>query len=181
MMHKIDAMVLLEVVDPATGGQVKDGEAGEIVITSLYHTDTPLIRCRTRDRAIWHEHRYCSCGRPFAGVEVASIGRLDDMKKVKGVNIWPQAVDDVMFADPAVDEYQVVLTSDDRTADIATVRVMAKGLNTADEGVQWRGRLADSLQKRIGIRFKIEQVAEGGLARSEYKAKRWLDQRAHAR
>jgi phenylacetate-coenzyme A ligase PaaK-like adenylate-forming protein len=46
---------------------------------------------------------------------------------------------------------------------------------------QWQGRLADSLQKRIGIRFKIEAVPLGGLARSEYKAKRWLDQRVHAR
>jgi phenylacetate-CoA ligase len=176
-------MVLLEVVDPATGRQVKDGETGEIVITSLYHTDTPLVRCRTRDRAIWHEHRYCSCGRPFAGVEVASIGRLDDMKKVKGVNIWPAAVDDVMFADPAVDEYQVVLTSDERAADVATVRVMPKQTTEAEGGPpkQWQERLADSLQKRIGIRFKIETVPQGGLARSEYKAKRWLDQRVHAR
>ena len=183
MMHNIDSMVLLEVVDPATGRQVKDGETGEIVITSLYHTDTPLVRCRTRDRAIWHEHRYCSCGRPFAGVEVASIGRLDDMKKVKGVNIWPQAVDDVMFADPAVDEYQVVLTSDERTADVATVRVMPKQVTEAGDSPakHWQERLADSLQKRIGIRFKIETVPPGGLARSEYKAKRWLDQRAHAR
>jgi phenylacetate-CoA ligase len=181
MMHNIDSMMLLEVVDPATGRQVKDGEAGEIVITSLYRTDTPLIRCRTRDRAIWHEHRYCSCGRPFAGVEVASIGRLDDMKKVKGVNIWPQAVDDVMFADPSVDEYQVVLTSDERTADVATVRVMVKDSRPQEQMQQWQDRLADILQRRIGIRFRIEPVPQGGLARSEYKAKRWLDQRAHAR
>jgi phenylacetate-CoA ligase len=181
MMHNIDSMVFLEVVDPSTGRQVRDGEAGEIVITSLYHTDTPLVRCRTRDRAVWHEHRYCSCGRPFAGVEVASISRLDDMKKVKGVNIWPQAVDDVMFADPSVDEYQVVLSSDERTADVAMVRVMPKKLSPDGMAAQWLEQLGDSLQRRIGIHFRIELVAPGGLARSEYKAKRWLDQRAHAR
>jgi phenylacetate-CoA ligase len=179
MMHNIDPMVLLEVVDPATGRQVKDGETGEIVITSLYHTDTPLIRCRTRDRGVWREHRYCSCGRPFAGVEVASIGRLDDMKKVKGVNIWPQAVDDVLFADAGVDEYQVVLTSDEGAADVATVRVMLKDLQPAEQ--HWQDRLGESLQKRIGIRFRVELVPRGGLARSEYKAKRWLDQRVHVR
>ena len=181
MMHNIDPMVLTEVIDPATGHHVKDGEAGEIIITSLYHTDTPLIRCRTRDRGIWHEHRYCSCGRPFAGVEVASISRLDDMKKVKGVNIWPQAVDDALFADADVDEYQVVLVSDDQEADVATIRVMPKKLRPQEDEQRWQHQLGEHLQRRIGIRFRLEVVAPGSLARSEYKAKRWLDERVHAR
>jgi phenylacetate-CoA ligase len=180
MLHNIDPMVLTEVIDPATGRHVRDGEAGEIVVTSLYHTDTPLIRCRTRDRGIWHEPGYCRCGRPFSGIEVASISRLDDMKKVKGVNIWPQAVDDVLFAEPEVDEYQVVLTSDDRSADIATLRVMPKHGLSAEDARHWQRRLAEALNKRIGISFDVEILAPEALARSEYKAKRWQDERAHA-
>lgn len=181
MLHNIDPMVLVEVIDPKTGRHVRDGEAGEIVVTSLYHTDTPLIRCRTRDRGVWHEPSYCRCGRAFGGVEVASISRLDDMKKVKGVNIWPQAVDDVMFAEPMVDEYQVVLASDSRNADIATVRVMPKKALAGEEVSNWRRYLADSLRKRIGITFAVEVLPPGALARSEYKAKRWQDDRSHAR
>jgi phenylacetate-CoA ligase len=180
MLHNIDPMVLAEVIDPKTGRHVRDGEAGEIIVTSLYHTDTPLIRCRTRDRGVWHEPRYCTCGRPFSGVEVASISRLDDMKKVKGVNIWPQAVDDVLFAEALVDEYQVLLASDSSDADVATVRVMPKRALGEEDASRWHRHLTESLSRRIGITFGIEILAPGGLARSEYKAKRWQDERGHA-
>jgi phenylacetate-CoA ligase len=180
MLHNIESMVLTEVIDPATGEPVRDGEVGEIVVTSLYHTETPLIRCRTRDRGVWHEPGYCSCGRPFAGLEVASISRLDDMKKVKGVNIWPQAVDDLLFADADVDEYQVILTSDARDADVATLRVMPKRSLSSEDAGQWQRHLSEKINKRIGITFLVEVLAPGSLARSEYKAKRWQDERSHA-
>ncbi|MSP83095.1 MAG: phenylacetate--CoA ligase family protein [Alphaproteobacteria bacterium] len=181
MLHNIDSMVLTEVIDPATGRHVQDGEAGEIVITSLYHTDTPLVRCRTRDRGVFRSHASCACGRPFSGVEVASISRLDDMKKVKGVNIWPQAVDDVVFADAIVDEYQVVLTSDDSHADVGTLRVMPKRPLSVEEIGGLRGHLAEAVQRKVGIQFLVDVLKPGALARSEYKARRWLDQRVHVR
>lgn len=181
MLHNIDPLVLVEVVDPQNGKQVKDGESGEIIVTSLYHTDTPLIRCRMRDRGVWHDARYCSCGRPFAGIETASIGRFDDMKKVKGVNIWPQAVDGVLFADSLVDEYQVVLTSDRNEADVATLRVMPKRLLSAEDADGWRKDLATRVRARIGIQFAVEVLEPGAIGRSEYKAKRWLDERSHAK
>ncbi|MFQ6024114.1 MAG: phenylacetate--CoA ligase family protein [Acidiferrobacterales bacterium] len=179
MLHNIDPYVLAEVVDPNTGRHVKDGEEGEIVVTSLYHLDTPLIRCRMRDRAVWHEPAYCPCGRPFSGVEVTSIGRLDDMKKVKGVNIWPQAVDDLLFAQKQIDEYQVVLTSDAQEADVATIKVMPKQRLPAEEAGRFSEHLVDSLRERVGIRFAVEIVAPGTLSRSEYKARRWIDKRLH--
>jgi phenylacetate-CoA ligase len=181
MLHNIDPMVFLEVIDPKTGKHARDGEAGEIIVTSLYHTETPLIRCRTRDRGVWHESGYCSCGRAFSGIEVASISRMDDMKKVKGINIWPQAVDDVLFAEALVDEYQVLLTSDALDADVATVRVMPKQTLTTEDAGNWQRHLAESLNKRIGIKFGVEILTPGSLARSEYKAKRWQDERSHAR
>jgi phenylacetate-CoA ligase len=181
MLHNIDSMVLAEVVDPATGEHARDGEAGEIVITSLYHLDTPLVRCRTRDRAVFRSHASCPCGRPFGGVEVASISRLDDMKKVKGVNIWPQAVDDVLFADADVDDYQVVLASDEGDADVGTLRVMPRRPLSEAESGGLRGRLAAAVQRKVGIRFEVDVLEPGALARSEYKARRWLDRRVHAR
>ena len=150
-------------------------------MTSLYHTDTPLIRCRTRDRGMWHEPSYCSCGRAFSGIEVASISRMDDMKKVKGINIWPQAVDDVLFAEALVEEYQVLLTSNTLDADVAIVRVMPKQTLTTEDAGNWQRHLAESLNKRIGIKFEVEILPPGSLARSEYKAKRWRDDRSHAR
>ena len=173
-VHNIDPYHLVEVIDPRTGRHVRHGEEGEIVFTSLYRTDTPAIRIRLRDRAIWHEPGACRCGRPFTGLEMCSIGRLDDMKKVKGVNIWPQAVDDVMFAVDEVDEYQVVLTSDATEADVATVKLMPK---SGVRGEALPPRVASSLRERIGIRFRVEVVPPGTLRHSEYKARRWIDER----
>ena len=173
-LHNTDPFHIVEVVDTETGRHVGHGEEGEIVITSLYRTDTPAIRIRLRDRAIWHEPGSCRCGRPFSGLEMCSIGRIDDMKKVKGVNIWPQAVDDAMFAVDEVDEYQVVLTSDTTEADIATVKVMPKQ-GTLDS--ELLARVASSLRRRIGINFLVEMTPPGSLQHSEFKARRWIDER----
>lgn len=173
-MHNIDPYHLAEVIDPQSGRQVRHGEEGEIVFTSLYRTDTPAIRIRLRDRAIWHEPGACRCGRPFTGLEMCSIGRVDDMKKVKGVNIWPQAVDDAMFALDEVDEYQVLLTSDSTEADVATVKLMPKVDVRREDLLQ---RVASNLRERIGINFQVELVAPGSLQHSEYKARRWIDER----
>ena len=102
------------------------------------------------------------------------------MKKVKGVNIWPQAVDTVMFAEQHVDEYQVHLRSGDTGADIAIMRVMPKTALSAGEAEAWTAAMVEKLKARIGISFNIELVDAGAIERSEYKAKRWLDGRLHA-
>ena len=173
-LHNIDPHHIAEVVNPETGRHVQHGEEGELVITSLYRTDTPAIRIRLRDRAVWHEPGSCRCGRPFSGLEMCSIGRIDDMKKVKGVNIWPQAVDDAMFALKEVDEYLVLLTSDAGEADVATVKVMPRDGRGESDLSQ---RVATSLHDRIGINFVVEMVPAGTLQHSEYKARRWIDDR----
>lgn len=180
MLHNIESQMLVEVIDPATGHQVRDGEEGELVVTSLYRTTSPLIRCRMGDRAIYHEAAYCGCARPFAGVEVSSISRMDDMRKVKGVNIWPQAVDDVVFAFAEVREYQVVLTSSAQGQDIATALIMPHHdlpSDTAAAGL--RTALSDQLRHQTGIGFAVELVDPGTLQVAEVKARRWVDERDH--
>jgi phenylacetate-CoA ligase len=172
LLHNLDPFVFLEVIDPATGDPVEDGEFGEMVVTSLYHVDNPVIRCRLHDGGVWHRAEYCSCGRPFAGVAVASIGRTDDVKKVKGVIVYPQAVDDVMFSFGEVDEYRVTLTSDESMADRVAVEVMTK----SRVGDEFRTAVAEALRLKIGLHCSVECVAE--LPRSEYKARRWIDERA---
>jgi len=179
LLHNIDPCVLFEVVDPETGRHVADGEQGEIILTSLYHTDTPLIRCRMRDTAVFHEGRYCACGRPYRGILIGSIGRSDDMHRVKGVNIWPQAVDDLLFSIPEIDEYMVILTTSSTGADIATVQVMPKS-EMAESGA-FAETVAARLRERVGVRFEIRLVPSGTLQRSEYKARRWRDERAYKR
>ena len=179
MLHNIDPYFLLEVIDLDSGRQVADGEAGEVVLTSLFHTEVPMIRCAMGDRAVYHDPGYCDCGRPFCGIEIGTISRIDDRQKVKGINIWPQALDDVLFHAPQIDEYQVVLTSSENEADVATLRLMPIP-NLADEELRHCAEdLARKLRSRIGIGFDIELLEPGTLARSEYKARRWVDERIH--
>ena len=176
-LHNTDLYHIVEVLNPETGRHVEHGEEGEIYMTSLYRTDTPAIRVRMRDRAIWHEPGSCPCERPYSGAEMCSIGRIDDVKKVKGVNIWPQAVDDLVFGIDEVDEYQVVLTSSDTEADMATVRVMLGTTLSDRKASDVSDRVATELRRRIGISFTVEILEPGSLERSEYKARRWIDQR----
>ncbi len=178
MLHNIDPGFFLEVLDPETGRQVKDGERGELVVTSLIHPDFPLIRYAMGDAAVYHTPNYCSCGRPFCGIELATVGRIDDMKKIKGINVWPDAVDEALFVHGGVDEYQVVLSRDATQSDVATVRLMAKPELDAGavEALCEKARCA--LREKIGIRFEVVSVPQGGIARSEYKARRWIDQRS---
>lgn len=177
MLHNIDPGFFLEVLDPETGRQVKDGERGELVVTSLIHPDFPLIRYAMGDAAVYRTPAYCPCGRPFFGIELATIGRIDDMKKIKGVNVWPDAVDEALFVHGGIDEYQVVLTRDSRQSDVATVRVMPKPELDAGSVERLCEKARGSLRQKIGINFEVVSVPQGEIARSEYKARRWIDRR----
>ena len=176
ILHNLDPFIFMEVIDPETGAQVADGEFGELVFTSLYHVDNPVVRCRVRDGGVYRSSEYCACGRPFSGIEVGSVGRTDDVKKVKGVNIFPQAVDDQLYSIPLVDEYEIVLTSNAELSDVATARVMPKQSLTDDERLTLCDTVRNMLKKTTGIHFDCELV--DALERSEYKARRWKDERA---
>jgi phenylacetate-CoA ligase len=173
LLHNLDPWVLLEVVDPDTGQHVAAGEVGELVVTSLYHFDTPVVRCRLKDQGVYQPAAYCGCGRPFGGVQVASIGRTDDVIKIKGVNVFPEAVDDLLYSLDEVDEYQVTVTSSDTDTDVATIAVMPR--NELPEPAGFVSDVTALLRERIGISFVVE-LSEG-LPRSEYKARRWHDRR----
>lgn len=179
VIHNIDPYVLQEVIDPDTGRHVAAGESGELIVTVLYRVDAPIIRCRMGDMAVYRPPGSCPCGRPFAGVEVASIGRTDDMRKIKGINVWPQAVDDVVFEHDALAEYQVVLSSGPRGSDVATLRAMPKDGVPPDQTDALIDALTRAVQRRIGIRFDVELVTPGTFAHSDWKARRWVDEREH--
>lgn len=175
VLYNIDPFVLLEVLDTTTGRPVADGEYGELVVTSLYHFDNPVIRNRLRDGAVFRRGGARGSRRAFSGVEVASISRTDDVKKIKGINVFPQAIDDLLFQLPEVEEYRVVLTSSKDLTDVVTVKIMPKKSNPPEADELFVEQVANSLRKKIGIRINVELVPE--LPRSEYKARRWSDER----
>jgi phenylacetate-CoA ligase len=179
MLHNIDPHVLLEVIDPQTGAHVRAGEVGDLVLTDLYRIDAPIIRCRTGDRGVYRPPGSCACGRPFGGVEVATVGRVDDMRKIKGVNVWPLAIESVVFEYNAVADYQVVLSSGAGGQDVATLRIEPSQQLEGSCAEVLSERLAGAVERRAGIRFEIEIVDPSTVARDDWKAKRWIDSRDH--
>jgi len=82
-----------------------------------------------------------------------------------------------MFGEPQVDEYEILLTTDAGAADVATARIMPKSVLAADQQAAFAQSITDALRRRIGIGFAVEVVAPGTLQHSEYKARRWKDER----
>lgn len=178
ILYNMDQFVLLEVLDPVTHLPVADGEFGELVVTSLYHLDNPVIRNRLRDGGVFRKGGYLKGSRSFDGVEVASIGRLDDVKKVKGINLYPQAVDDLVFSMPEVEQYEVVITSTPSFADEIALRVQMKPEFHASASSPLQTRLSAAIKERMGINFKIEFASD--IPVNDYKARRWKDLRVRS-
>ena len=171
-MHYWDDYVYIEIVDPKTGEPVPDGETGEIVITTLQKEGAPLIRYRTHDlsRKIPGE---CKCGCKYPRIDTI-IGRTDDMIKVKGVNIFPSQVDELLKdIEGASSEFQIMI---DHMfgKDIMTVFVEAQpGVNKfllTDE-------IKDAFKSKIGMTPEVKPVEIGDLPRSEKKSTRVFDNR----
>lgn len=172
-MHYYDDYLYFEIIDPKTGKVLPDGELGELVITTLQKEGAPLIRYRTHDltRILTGE---CPCGRSYPRIDVI-LGRTDDMVKVKGVNIFPGQIDDLLKTLPAASsEYQVFIEHADGKDQITVF------VETAAEGAekkQLETQMKEAFKAKIGITIHAKAVAIGDLPRSEKKSTRIYDYR----
>ncbi|MED9892104.1 phenylacetate--CoA ligase [Ruminococcus champanellensis] len=171
-MHVWTDYLYFEVVDPKTGKNVPDGEIGELVITTLHKQGAPLIRYRTHDltRVIPGE---CPCGSPFPRIDTI-LGRTDDMVKVKGVNIFPSQIEELLTGiEGASSEYQFMLDHVNGK-DICTLFVEANdGANRYELEIE----LQNAFKSKIGISVNVKPVSIGELPRSEKKSTRVFDNR----
>ena len=172
-MHVWDDYCYFEIVDPKTGKVFPDGEIGELVITTLRKEGAPLVRYRTHDlsRIIPGE---CECGSPFPRIDTL-IGRTDDMVKVKGVNIFPAQIEEIIkFTDGASSEYQVMIDHLEGK-DIMTV------FFETDASVEDREQIERNMESifkgKLGMTPNAKAVAIGELPRSEKKTQRIFDNR----
>ncbi len=171
-MHYFDDFVYFEVVDPKTGKVLPDGSLGELVITTLRKQGAPLIRYRTHDltRILPGD---CPCGRKYPRIDVI-LGRTDDMVKVKGVNIFPSQIDELLSSIPgASSEYQFMLDHLNGK-DICTLFVeIEPGTDRERLGKEIQG----AFKAKIGILTHVKPVGIGDLPRSEKKSTRVFDNR----
>ena len=145
-------------------------------MTSFGRGAIPLLRYRTGDLVCKVPASTCTCGRVFDIYEGGILGRVDDMKIIRGTNVYPRAIEAIVREYSEVDEFQTVITREG-VRDEITLRVELKTDATSD----WDG-LSETLHKRLalaheGLNFRIERAGEGELPRFELKAKRTIDKR----
>jgi phenylacetate-CoA ligase len=172
-MHYFDDYLYFEIIDPKTGENLPDGQLGELVITTLQKEGAPLIRYRTHDLTRIIPGK-CACGRSYPRIDVI-LGRTDDMVKVKGVNIFPGQIDDILKeVEGASSEYQVFIDHPD-AKDIMTVFVETELVDK--EKKAFEKSLQEHFKTRIGVTIIPKAVGVGDLPRSEKKSTRIFDYR----
>ena len=173
-IHYWDDYIYIEIINPETGEPVPDGEDGEIVITTLVKEGAPLIRFRTHDLSRIIPEK-CSCGSKFPRIDIIK-GRSDDMFKVRGVNMFPAQVEEILSkVEGASSEYSVTIArDDDNNRDVMLLTVEGDGNYSFDEITK---KILDLFKSMIGMTPKVIVVPIGTLPRSEKKTKRVTDLR----
>ncbi|MDB6065462.1 MAG: phenylacetate--CoA ligase family protein [Pedosphaera sp.] len=170
VLHVIESAYYAEVIDPGSGKSVESGQTGELVLTTLGRTGSPLLRYRTGD-LVKADARHCACGRNELALIGGILGRTDDMIVVRGVNIYPSAVDEIVRATDDVFEYQVQVSTIHALTELSLHIEPKPGCGDVAGLV---GKLERSFQTQFALRIPVTSVPIGTLPRFEMKAKRWV-------
>ena len=176
-MHVNEDHFIAEIIDPKTGEVLPEGEKGELVFTCITKEAFPMIRYRTKDICVLSREK-CSCGRTH--VKMAKpMGRSDDMLIVKGVNVFPSQIEEVLLAKGLTSNYQIIVDRE-KTSDTIEVRVeMTPELfsDKINELSKIEREVNDALKSMIGISALVRIVEPKSIVRSEGKAVRVIDRR----
>ncbi|MBV9365181.1 MAG: phenylacetate--CoA ligase [Solirubrobacterales bacterium] len=171
-LHVNEDHFIVEVIDPEDGRPVDAGEVGELVFTSLTKEALPLIRYRTGDLGAVSEHP-CSCGRTSARL-IQLGGRRDDMMIIRGVNLYPSHVEQILTSvDGVAPHWQLIL---ERPGPMDELTLQCEPAAGAD-AQELRGRLEELLKEATGVRIAVSVLEAGAVPRSEGKAVRVVDRR----
>lgn len=168
-LHVLEPAYRPEILDPVTLTPVAPGERGELVLTNLFRTGSPLIRYRTGDLVQAPRTGMCACGRASMALEGGIVGRADDMVVIRGVNIYPSAVDEVVRRSGGIAEYRVVQTVRHSLPELEVEVEPQPGANPAVV----REALSQEFQLTFSMRVPVTVVPIGSLPRFEMKARRW--------
>jgi len=167
---------ILEILDPDTLRPVREGEVGEMVYTTLRKEGAPLIRYRSRDltRAI---SGVCPCGSPLPRHD-RIVGRSDDMFIVRGVNIYPSHIDEILSRQKGIgSEFQIHLDHYEDGKDYMVLKVERDNAGKPEEDAMLAARIERAIRKETLVSGKVEIVDYQALPRTERKAKRVFDHR----
>jgi phenylacetate-CoA ligase len=169
-LHVLEPAYHAEILDPRTLQPVPPGGCGELVLTNLFRTGSPLLRYRTGDLVQAPHRGICACGRASIQLEGGILGRADDMVVVRGVNIYPSAVDEIVRRCGGVAEYRVVQTVRHALPELEVEVEPQPGTNP----LEVREALSREFQLAFSMRVPVTLLPGGSLPRFEMKARRWV-------
>ncbi|MCH8963503.1 MAG: AMP-binding protein [Planctomycetes bacterium] len=167
--HVMENEFIAEVVEPGSGTALPDGQVGELVLTNLGRSAMPLIRYRTGDRVVLQRGR-CACGRSFARIEGGVLGRVDDMLIIRGNNVFPHTIEDLLREFPEVAEFRITVR---QPGALAELRIEVEPLPDAATG-NLTERIRSVFVDRLHFKPTVNLVNPGCLPRFEMKAGRFV-------
>jgi phenylacetate-CoA ligase len=178
-MHIFSDVFYPEIIDPDTGKDVKPGQTGELVITTLTKQAIPLIRYRTRD-LVSINYECCKCGRTSPRISKV-LGRTDDMIVVRGINVFPSQIEAVLLSVEGIQpHYQLIVDRSASFLDELEILVEVEQSIFSDEIKKLQlleHKIRKEIESVLGVGAKVRLVEPKTIARSEGKAKRVIDKR----
>ncbi|HTL57447.1 MAG TPA: AMP-binding protein [Candidatus Limnocylindrales bacterium] len=170
LLHVLELAYLPEILDPRAEAPVLPRETGELVLTTLDRLGSPLIRYRTGDLVKPRPRSVCACGRCELALEGGILGRSDDMVVVRGVNIYPSLIEEIVRGCTAVAEYRVQVDCRQPMAELSLE------VETVDAGVasSLKNQLEEAFHTTLHLRIPVRVLPPGSLPRFEMKAQRWI-------
>ena len=176
-MHINEDFFIPEIIDPITGEVLPEGEKGELVITCIKKEGIPLIRYRTKDITRLN-YQPCKCGRTFVRMENLS-GRSDDMLKIRGVNVFPGQIEEVILSFNELGPHYEIVVEREGYSDNLTIRVeLAKATDSFKDLESLTKSIKNKLRIVLGLDAKVKLESPNTLQRFEGKAKRIRDLRS---
>jgi phenylacetate-CoA ligase len=170
-LHVNELEFIAEVLEPETGRPVEAGEVGELTLTNLGRWGSPVLRYRSGDR-VRVAAEPCPCGRTFVRLEGGILGRVDDMLTVRGINVFPSALEGIVRRFAVVDEFQIEVF---RRGALDEVRVLLEIDGSGGSAVtvpETVSGVAEAIRRDLGIRIEVAAVPARTLPRYELKARR---------
>ena len=178
VLHLGENLCFFEVLDYDTQEPVGPGDFGELVVTTFGREASPLIRFRMGDRVRLVESSRCPSGRTLMALEAGNISRFDDMLKIKASNVYPSAVDEVIFSRPECEEYngRVYLDAEGREQVDIDLEFRSGAADEARQN-QLVAEIAADIKQRTAVSMNVRAAAPGTVERFEWKPRRWKDER----
>ena len=173
-LHVIEGAYLAEILNPTTHAPIPAGQTGELVLTTLKRTGSPLLRYRTGDLVRLAPHHQnsqpCACGRFEMSLEGGILGRTDDMVIVRGVNVYPTAIEQIIRGFQEVVEYQVHIS---KRGSLTEMHITIEPAPDVRQVAPLVATVEKALQASLNLRIAVT-ASPGPLPRAELKARRWI-------